>query len=233
MSSQKGVQFCCDPFQCHRKRIRKGLREISERTRTVHGSLNLQIGNKLCTQCRKKVSNLLSEDTEHLVSNVEVLDSGNDIMPSTSGVVSVPKKSDPSADIFVSPDHELLELDRSLKALHESPVVKRKAIAQVNYSKKKFKSITTTVKKKLELISGDSIDESLEEDTPECEIVEQLKEKFLSCSKTSEKILVLTILPKSWSIRKIEHEFQATSYMVRKAKKLVEEKGILSSPNPK
>jgi hypothetical protein len=42
---------------------------------------------------------------------------------------------------------------------------------------------------------------------------------------------VLTVLPKSWSIRKTELEFEASNYMVRKAKKLVEEKGILSTPN--
>ena len=82
------------------------------------------------------------------MSNVEPLDAGDDNMPSTSGVVSMLKKSDPSADIFILPDHELLELNRSLNALGESPVVKYKAIAQVNYSKKNVKSIKTTVKRK-------------------------------------------------------------------------------------
>jgi len=64
------------------------------------------------------------------------------------------------------------------------------------------------------------------------EIVQQLKEKFTSASR-SEKVQILTVLPKSWSIRKVQTEFDAANYMVRKAKQLVEEKGILATPNPK
>eukprot|EP00731_Ephydatia_muelleri_P012852 Em0007g162a len=49
----------------------------------------------------------------------------------------------------------------------------------------------------------------------------------------SEKVKILTALPKSWSVRKIMKEFGASNYMARQAKKLVLEKGFLSSPNPK
>ena len=44
------------------------------------------------------------------------------------------------------------------------------------------------------------------------------------------------MLPKSWTIRRVEQEFcplGATNLMIRKAKKLCSEKGILSTPNPK
>ena len=41
------------------------------------------------------------------------------------------------------------------------------------------------------------------------------------------------ILPQNWSIRKIETEFGVSNFMARTAKKLVREKGILSTPNPK
>ena len=64
-------------------------------------------------------------------------------------------------------------------------------------------------------------------DCSESEIIMHLKEKFKSCTKSSEKVLVLTDLPKSSSIRKIMNEFEASNYIVRKSKKLVEEKGIL------
>ena len=42
----------------------------------------------------------------------------------------------------------------------------------------------------------------------------------------------MTLLPMSWSIKKIENEFKASNYMVRKAKTLVKSRGILSMPNP-
>ena len=44
---------------------------------------------------------------------------------------------------------------------------------------------------------------------------------------------VLTVLPSSWSIKKIQDEFGVTNFMARAAKKLAKEKGVLSTPNPK
>ena len=61
------------------------------------------------------------------------------------------------------------------------------------------------------------------------EIIQQLKEKFHA---RSVKIQILTILPKSWSIEKIQAEFGASNFMVRKAKQLVKDKRVLSSPDP-
>eukprot|EP00731_Ephydatia_muelleri_P022116 Em0014g707a len=65
------------------------------------------------------------------------------------------------------------------------------------------------------------------------EIIMQLKEKFHSTDECSEKVKILTVLPKSWCVRKIVKEFGASNYVARQAKKLVLEKGFLSSPNPK
>ena len=49
----------------------------------------------------------------------------------------------------------------------------------------------------------------------------------------SEKLTIFTILPKSWSVAKMMSEFGVTKYMANSAKKLVENKGVLSSPNSK
>ncbi len=64
------------------------------------------------------------------------------------------------------------------------------------------------------------------------EIISQLKEKYSTASR-SEKLQILTLVPKSWSLRKIESEFRASNFMARKSKQLVIEKGILSTPNPR
>jgi len=141
-------------------------------------------------------------------------------------------------DVFESRQHELAIINKSLEVLGESPVCTRKVDTRVNYSLRKVRAIQTTVKRKLELIAGVPLDEA------ECshnqneiisanEMIEQLKQKFHSCVKQSEKVQVLTVLPKSWSMRRIEDEFAASNYMVRKVKKLVEEKGVLSTPNQK
>ena len=64
------------------------------------------------------------------------------------------------------------------------------------------------------------------------EVISQLKEKYHQATR-SEQIQILTIMPKSWSIRKIQAEFGASNFAARQAKALVREKGVLSTPNPK
>ena len=50
------------------------------------------------------------------------------------------------------------------------------------------------------------------------EMIKQLKEKFHETEEKSVKVQILTLLSMSWSIKKIENEFKASNYMVRKAK---------------
>ena len=67
----------------------------------------------------------------------------------------------------------------------------------------------------------------------ESEIILQLKEKFSVTTNRSEQVQILTVLPKSWSRKKIQEEFHVTDYMARKSKEIVQDKGVLSTPNPK
>ena len=63
----------------------------------------------------------------------------------------------------------------------------------------------------------------------ESEMIKLLKEKFHETQEKSIKVQIFTLLPMNWSIKKIENEFKAFNYMVRKVKTLG---GILSIPNP-
>ena len=65
------------------------------------------------------------------------------------------------------------------------------------------------------------------------EIIQQLKEKYHSMPERSVKVQVLTVLPMSWSVERIQEEFGASNYMARKAKQLVREHGILATPDPR
>ena len=73
------------------------------------------------------------------------------------------------------------------------------------------------------------IDEKTSDDG---EIIAQLKEKSCTANR-SEKVQILTVLPQSWSIHKIQTEFGASNFTVRKAQALVAASGILTTPNPK
>ena len=79
----------------------------------------------------------------------------------------------------------------------------KKKLQQIKYPKEKLKKIKAAVKKNMlpEDESSASDDES--------EMIKQLKHKFQSTSKRSEKVQVLTVLPKSWTIKKVQHEFGA------------------------
>ena len=50
--------------------------------------------------------------------------------------------------------------------------------------------------------------------TTESEIIEQLKEEFHSTTQQSKKIQILTVLPKSWSIKQVQTELGTSNYMV-------------------
>ena len=83
--------------------------------------------------------------------------------------------------------------------------------------------ITTVIDKVL-------LDEEQSHD--EAEIIRQLKDKFHCTTESSVKVQILTVLPMSWSIERIQREFGASNFMVRKAKQLVKQHGILSTPDP-
>ncbi len=67
----------------------------------------------------------------------------------------------------------------------------------------------------------------------EDETIEQLREKFKLSTSRSEQLQILTVLPQSWTLKKIQDVFRTSDYMARKSKQLVRDKGILSTPNPK
>ncbi len=117
-------------------------------------------------------------------------------------------------------------MNQCLSAIGETPIV-RKKLHQVKYPKEKLKKIGATMKKKI--LREQECDHS----DDDSEIIRQLKDKFQSTTEKSEKVQILTVLPKSWTVRKVQSEFGASNYMVRRAKELVKQKGILSTPNPK
>lgn len=83
------------------------------------------------------------------------------------------------------------------------------------------------------MVGDTSFTENEEHVNVDSEIILQLKEKFQNTQNKSEKFLILTTLPKSWTVRQIENEFHVSNRMARKAKALVKENGIMSCPYPK
>lgn len=61
----------------------------------------------------------------------------------------------------------------------------------------------------------------------------QLKGKFAKTSDRDDRFRILSVLPKSWPVNRIQTEFGTTQHMAKKVKKLVQQQGIMCSQNRK
>lgn len=165
--------------------------------------------SKICDKCRKETS-LIKEKEQHNASNSSS-DEGND-----------PNFTVPQSVVVNT-------LNSSLVQLGESPVDCKKMKSK-QYSARKIKKIECAVKRQL-FDNSDSSSEVDESEKLNESILINLKKAFLDSNSRKKKVMLLTCLPDSWSVRKIMREFNAPNYMVRQAKKILNEKGILESPN--
>ena len=226
-------QSCCNPFN----KVRHTVREKSQ-LRAVTKKMCKKVpsilpGEKICHTCRKQVSDI-SEHAEPDQSNSRsFIDEQSSPYDHDYPKIELSHEStmtDSFSESESSPVkqyHSTLAtesrtmVNKYLRIAGETPITKRKL-----QSKKYKKSKLQTVLKMMEMVG---IDEKPNEDD---EIISQLKESYSTASR-SKKLQILTIVPKSWSLKKIESEFGASNFMARRAKQIVREKGILSTPNPK
>ena len=114
-----------------------------------------------------------------------------------------------------------------------SPIGGKRNIRNHTYVKEKITRAEGAIRKAVLFAVGDEAMEQQDDDDDGREMIEQLKEKFTSTTSRSERLTILTVLPKRWSVAKVMEEFGVTNYMARSAKKLVEDKGVLSTPDSK
>ena len=201
---------CCNPFQVRGHTARKNtLRPVAKWM--CEKNPIIQKGSKICDTCRKKLAKVCKD------SDLDV-DAGTDSSSST------PSESPGDRDMGNEHFESIGVVNKCLVDLGETPVTKRK-LQSKKYKERKLELLTTKMSEAM------SMGRSREND--EGEILQQLKEKFQSTSQNSERVQILTVLPKSWSIHKIQAEFGVSNFMARKVKQLVKEKGVLSSPDPR
>lgn len=209
--------YCCNPFKIlgHKYKL-LGLREVQKWMIGVNR--NISSSSRICHFCRIKLFRLKKEKAlEELVSEDE------------NEVEELEQNESLSADKpFDTPAIAVSQLNAVLPYLEQSPISTKKMMYK-KYRSEKFKTVSCSIKNKL----FPGLTPSTSHQCPDSEIIEQLKVKFATLTKNSDRMELLTILPKSWSILKMMEEFQISNYMARKVKQLVDEKGILSTPNPK
>ena len=185
------AQSCCNPFNLpghtwssHKKNLRPVTAWMCEKVPHINISM------KICDTCRKKLSKESLDATESVTSEF-------DIPTPTSSQAT---ESDP---LFCHGSEAISSLNMCLAEIGETPFSKSRARSKI-YCGQKVKKITEALQHTV--ITGAPIDDGTE-------IIQQLKEKFQETTRRSEKLQVLTVLPKSWSVKKVQHEFGVSEYL--------------------
>ena len=204
------AQSCCNPFGLPNHNWNTRKKSLRSVTSWMCEKAPISMGSKICDSCRKKLSKTtvdahVESDSDHEVD------------------VDSPEVDD-SSEVYVDSAEAISSLNQCLAEIGETPFLKHKA-HQRHYPEQKIKKITDAMKRTLIADTECLGDED--------EMIEQLREKFVLSTSRSEQLQILTILPQSWTLKKIQEVFQTSDYMARKSKQLVRDKGILSTPNPK
>ena len=174
----------------------------------------------------RTVQSWMCEKAPHISVDSKICDSCRKKLakeiPIPEPSLTSPEESD--SDNYIHTEGAVTALNTCLTELGETPYSQSKAHGRA-YTQRKVEKITEALKR-----TGIACEAATDDGK---EIIQQLKEKFQSTTSSIEQLQILTILPKSWSVRKIETEFHVSNYMARQSKKLVKEKGVLSLSDPK
>lgn len=239
------------------KNLRPVTRELANNAKCLNINLVENV-MKICGACRVKLvrdCSALSHQVENIFVGqaaemaVEVQDvemSGeeqqnveNDVdiglhnlisSPGYSSRLPTPHTSDASSSTgYFNKAEFITEFNKILPLIGVDPIDLGKIKKSMSYCQHTINDIMTNLRRKL--FEMPEIDANVQEANAEEEMVNQLKSKFAESTAKDEKVRILSVLPKSWSARKIANTFNTTIHMAILAKKLVVENGILCSPN--
>lgn len=121
-------------------------------------------------------------------------------------------------------------INDALALLNQSPIP-RKKICYNYWIEKKLERTSRAVRGSL---AGASTSQFVPKESEYfTDMLTQLKEKYKSPATSIEvKYQILTLLPKSWTVKQVVEEMGTTSYMATVAKRMVKDAGILSTRPP-
>ncbi|XP_044593785.1 uncharacterized protein LOC123271502 [Cotesia glomerata] len=253
MASKIFFDRCCNPFDLESHFKKKSLRPATD---IMKVTLGLSDNYLLCSSCRNKALKLVKEQTntsnDTTVDASDHEDDSSDNNENSDGADSdsnttatdlplssfrslsfnsEPKDSQSSSASQVSAATQLPSINDALRLLNQSPIPSKK-LNDYQFLSNKINQTSDSLKKIL-LSTADegSIDDDGENFRS---LIEKLHDKFNDKeTEKSLKIQILTLLPEKWGERRICKTMNTSRHLSRVAKKLVEEKGILSTPETK
>lgn len=249
--AKKNEEFCANPYKDHGK-TRKGVHaitsEFAEKAKQL--DISLQVNKYICLSCYTKINRGVIPSLSALVkpgpSGSGLKESGE--VKRKRSVASTPKKytsenssssesdipekkakslgskkssSDSCYDEYVKKDFSSIieKLNDAFMDTDVTSIDKEKIRSSKKYSLERLNEITSFLAKYIFKVPNPNEDFN--------EMLSQLKEKFESVSNRSEKIKILTVLPKSWNQSKLQEHFKVTEYMATQAKKIVQARGTI------
>ncbi|KAJ8677176.1 hypothetical protein QAD02_012963 [Eretmocerus hayati] len=200
----KLCQFqCCDPLGVHKVGVRADLRGIGEEDFHDHGHiLDVAPGQTVCQNCR---TSTLPDYLRDYYENSENC------------------RSRYSGDLETQNAREVIkEVSKTLGVLNaDMRLTHKKCLNET------FDQITESLTKKMRILNPRFEGSSISAEEARCyrEIIDQ--QKLSNCGNSGERYSLLSVLPKKRSAYQIQEIMGVSQATVKRAKKLVENQGIL------
>lgn len=224
-------RFCCNPFKKRNHKTFKIYQQLRNITPAFAASTQitryrLVPESKICVTCRVQVINCIKQKRKELHQQQQA--SSDDVAMEIE-----PEERNP---LFPSPlQTDLIDKQEFIRVLNTIlPQIEIEKIdfAKIDRSHSYCRNVLKDISEKMasKIFEIPRIDIAPAEQNEDQEIVKQLKDKFAETTDKDLKIKILSVLPRSWSSRKMEKEFNTTYHLARLTKKLVGENGIMCGP---
>lgn len=225
---------CCDPCNLHPGSIRKkSLRVVDTQAADAINQLfrsHVNPGQKLCPSCRKYTRT-------HVESAEE--DNESDEVMDLHDIVAESSRSDAHV-VSNLVDQAQTTVNTSLTSAGFSPMKEKVSSRdKVKYGKRKATEVKEAAVSQLATVlrvQRDDIDRPPQEDCIKCadmqQLIADLKQKLTVTDSKEKKIKILTLAPQSWTVQRTTSEFAVSEYMVKKARSIRKEFGILPDEFP-
>lgn len=206
MSEANIYTKCCKP--CGGGKCSKSVRDVIPWMIKKNSTLNLK--QKVCDSCRRKLSalndcSIVENSSDEHDSVVDTVDTLSDVESEDENCNAKRMKHDLP---YIEKETAINLLNKFLAEVGE-PLIDNKRLTQKKYCQTKVASICNILKSSI--FCGHPSQSEMAEDTGKV-VLDQLKQKFRSSSKRSEKTLILTLVPQQWSILKTKSEFEGMSF---------------------
>jgi len=226
---------CCDPFSLHLNQPKStSLQEITVQcadTITLITGNRVHPGQKICRRCREELETCRRRQEEFETGKSSSSESEE------MDISSLDAETAEDAQVLKSfTEATATSVDQSLQDAGFSPLKGKKVSKrdQESYGKRKavevkeaaVSQLATCLKVPVHALKDPSKSACLDCDDLH-KLTEELKNKFTLTRSMQKKLSLLTLVPQSWTIEKTASEFSASVYMVRKARAMKRDFGVL------